>query len=51
MPRNVRPLASFEGLSSDGETEKGFDALDDFGEGYAGCMIIEYFRAGSWGML
>lgn len=43
--------AYYEGLSSDGETEKGFDPLDDFGEGYAGCVIIEYFNAGRWRML
>ncbi len=40
----------FEGISDDSETEDAFAPLDDFGEGYAGCAFIEYFR-GSWEQL
>lgn len=38
----------FEGVSDDSESGAAFSPLDDFGEGYAGCAIIEYFERGVW---
>lgn len=38
----------YEGLSDDYSSEEAFAPLDDFGEGYAGCVTIEYFRQGQW---
>jgi hypothetical protein len=41
----------FEGLSNDATSERAFDPLDDFGEGYAGCAFIEYLENGKWSPL
>ncbi|MCX7394475.1 MAG: hypothetical protein NTW75_10155 [Planctomycetales bacterium] len=38
----------YEGLSDDDSSQEAFAPLDDFGEGYAGCVTIEYFRQGQW---
>ncbi len=41
----------FEGVSDDASSERAFDPLDDFGEGYAGCAFIEYLESGKWSPL
>ena len=41
----------YEGVSDDATSERAFDALDDFGEGYAGCAFIEYWENGKWSRL
>lgn len=38
----------YEGVSDDAKSERAFDPLDDFGEGYAGCAFIEYLENGRW---
>lgn len=41
----------YEGVSDDASSERAFDPLDDFGEGYAGCAFIEYLENGEWSPL
>lgn len=41
----------YEGVSDDASSERAFDPLDDFGEGYAGCAFIEYMENGKWSPL
>lgn len=41
----------FEGVSDDANSQRAFDPLDDFGEGYAGCAFIEYLENGKWSPL
>lgn len=41
----------FEGVSDDRGSQRAFDPLDDFGEGYAGCAFIEYLENGKWEQL
>jgi hypothetical protein len=41
----------FEGVTDDANSERAFDPLDDFGEGYAGCAFIEYLKDGKWSEL
>ena len=38
----------YEGLSDDCDSENAFAPLDDFGEGNAGCIEIQYYRSGIW---
>lgn len=44
-------VAHYEGVSDDASSERAFDPLDDFGEGYAGCAFIEYLENGKWAQL
>ena len=41
----------FEGVSNDASTQRAFAPLDDFGEGYAGCVDIQYLEGKAWNPL
>jgi hypothetical protein len=56
LPRRFRMLDDdgeiyYEGVSDDCDSERAFEPLDDFGEGYAGCTQIHYFDGQSWKQL
>lgn len=43
----------YEGVSTDSNSQGAFDPLDDFGQGNAGCVRIDYFNRENkrWEML
>lgn len=41
----------YEGLSDDCDSENAFAPLDDFGEGHAGCTVIQYQQCDIWNTL
>lgn len=38
----------YEGLSTDCDSDRAFDPLDDYGTPNAGCTEIQYKRGGAW---
>ena len=41
----------YEGLSDNCDSQRAFDPLDDFGQGYAGCTEIDWFDRQFWKQL